>query len=57
MKRVFFLAALTLPLWGQSSSITGRVLDSAEALIQGTIHRSASAGAAKVRLRPHITHP
>ena len=32
-------------------------IDSAEALIQGTIHRSASAGAAKVRLRPHITHP
>jgi hypothetical protein len=33
-------------------------IDSAEALIQGTIHRSISpAGAAKVRRRPHITHP
>jgi hypothetical protein len=33
-------------------------IDSAEALTQGTIHRSTSpAGAAKVRRRPHITHP
>jgi hypothetical protein len=33
VRRVLLLALVAAPLWGQSASITGRVLDSAEALI------------------------
>jgi hypothetical protein len=36
MRRFLLLACFVAPLWGQSSSITGRVLDSAEALVPGS---------------------